>query len=96
MFTRWWEFLIKSQGIGFSIVGSCSVCRGHSCRGVAVVLFFIFNFLDVDHLINLTVILLSLLIILRCRLLLKRLESRLSESWPESLDESRLLYYFPT
>ena len=81
MFTRWWEFLIKSQV-------KVSVCRAHTGSRVAVVLLLVLYFLDVDHLVNLTVILLSLLIILRCRLLLKRLESRLSESWPELQGES--------
>ena len=81
----------SSQGISFNVVGCYSVCRGHTCSRVAVVLLFIFYFLDVDHLVQLTVILLSLLIVLRCRLLLKRLESRLPESRPESLDESLFL-----
>ena len=88
----------SSQGISFNVVGY-SVCRGHACSRVPVVLLFIFYFLNVDHLVNLTVILLSLLVILRCRLLLKRLESRLSESWPKLQGESSLLNYcccFPT
>ena len=78
----------SSQGISFNTLGCYSVCRAHTGSRVAVVLLFILYFLDVDHLVHLTVILLSLLIILRCRLLLKRLESRLSESWPELQGES--------
>ena len=78
----------SSQGISFCVVGCYSVCRGHNTgRGVSGVLLFILYLLDIDHLVNLTVILLSLLFILRCRLLLKRLESGLSESRPESLDD---------
>ena len=91
MFTLlWWQFLIKSQvKVSVSVLWVVySVCRGHNTgRGVSGVLLFILYLLDIDHLVNLTVILLSLLFILRCRLLLKRLESRLSESWPESHDD---------
>ena len=58
-------------------------------RGRSIILFLVFNLLDVDHLIHFTVLLVCYLLLLTpvtlllsTILLLERLERRLAESWP--------------